>query len=140
MKSVGIREFRDHATKLIAAGETLAIEKHGEPVGFYVPIVAKDREVGVKVLERLGSVVSDVLEQTGLTEDELVAAIRDVEVERPALIAGPGAGNYPEMGAGISMVQWPKGGPAQEPTYPIEFSGAIDAPPGVEPQPDEARS
>lgn len=140
MKSVGIREFRDHATKLIAAGETLAIEKHGEPVGFYVPIVAKDREVGVKVLERLGSVVSDVLEQTGLTEDELVAAIRDVDVARPALIAGPGAGNSLEMGAGISMVQWPQGDAAQEPTYPIEFSGAIDAPPGVEPQPDEARS
>ncbi len=112
MKSVGIREFRDHATKLIASGETLAIEKHGEPVGFYVPIVAKDREVGVKVLERLGSVVSDVLEQTGLTEDELVAAIRDVEVRRPA----------------------------QGLIHPFGYFSSISAPPGVEPQSDEARS
>ena len=75
MRSVGVREFRDHATKLIGAGETLVIEKHGEPVGFFVPIVAKDRRSGAQALERLDVLVTEVLDETGLTEDELVSEI-----------------------------------------------------------------
>ena len=75
MRSVGVREFRDHATKLIGAGETLVIEKRGEPVGFFVPIIAKDRRAGAQALERLDVLVTEVLEETGLTEDELVSEI-----------------------------------------------------------------
>lgn len=37
MKRVGIREFRDHATRYLAGDEVLAIERHGQPVGFYIP-------------------------------------------------------------------------------------------------------
>ena len=73
MRSVGVREFRDRATQLIASGETLVVEKHGEPVGFFVPIVAKDRCAGAAALDRLGETVNDVLAKTGLTEDEFVA-------------------------------------------------------------------
>ena len=73
MKSVGIREFRDRATQLIASGETLVVEKHGEPVGFFVPIVAKDRRAGAVALDRLGETVRGVLAKTGLAEDDLVA-------------------------------------------------------------------
>ena len=75
MRSVGVREFRDHATKLIGSGETLVIEKHGEPVGFFVPIVAKDRRAGAQALERLDVLVTEVLEERGLSEDELVSEI-----------------------------------------------------------------
>ncbi len=75
MRSVGVREFRDHATKLIGSGETLVIEKHGEPVGFFVPIVAKDRRAGAAALERLDVLVTEVLEERGLSEDELVSEI-----------------------------------------------------------------
>ncbi|WP_420446582.1 type II toxin-antitoxin system Phd/YefM family antitoxin [Candidatus Poriferisodalis sp.] len=73
MKSVGIREFRDRATQLIASGETLVVERHGEPVGFFVPIVARDRRAGAVALDRLGETVRGVLAKTGLTEDDLVA-------------------------------------------------------------------
>lgn len=73
MRSVGVREFRDRATQLIASGETLVVEKHGEPVGFFVPIVAKDRRAGAAALDRLGETVRGVLTKTGLTEDDFVA-------------------------------------------------------------------
>lgn len=71
MQTIGVREFRDQATSLLASGETLVIERRGEPIGFFVPIVAKDRAAGREALGRLGHVVADVLEQTGLTEDDL---------------------------------------------------------------------
>ena len=72
MRSIGIREFRDQATQLMASGETLIVERHGEPIGFFVPIVAVDRKAGDTALGRLGRVVDQVLEKTQLTEDQLV--------------------------------------------------------------------
>lgn len=72
MRAVGVREFRDQATSMMGAGETLVIERHGEPIGFYVPIAAKDRKAGRKALGRLGAAVDNLLATTGMTEDELV--------------------------------------------------------------------
>lgn len=72
MRHVGIREFKNQATAMVNAGETLVIERHGTPIGFYVPIDAKDRAAGREALGRLGRVVDDVLERTGLDEDQLV--------------------------------------------------------------------
>lgn len=79
MRAIGVREFRDQATSLLAAGETLVIERHGEAIGFYVPIQAKDRRRGREALGRLGAVVDDVLKRSGLDEDEL---IREVAAKR----------------------------------------------------------
>jgi antitoxin (DNA-binding transcriptional repressor) of toxin-antitoxin stability system len=75
MRSVGVREFRDQATQMMSAGETLVIERHGEPIGFFVPIAAKDRRAGREALGRLGHAVDELLTATGLTEDELVAEV-----------------------------------------------------------------
>lgn len=72
MRAVGVREFRDQATSMMGSGETLVIERHGQPIGFYVPIVAKDRKAGRRVLGRLGAAVDDVLAAAGVDEDELV--------------------------------------------------------------------
>ena len=75
MKAIGVREFRDQATSLLASGETLVVERHGEPIGFYVPIDAVDRRRGRRALGRLGQVVDEVLAQAGIDEEELVREI-----------------------------------------------------------------
>ena len=72
MRAVGVREFRDQATSMMGAGETLVIERHGEPIGFFVPITAKDRKAGRTALGRLGQAVDDFLAAAGVSEDELV--------------------------------------------------------------------
>jgi len=60
--------------QLMGSGQTLVVERHGEPIGFFVP-VAKDRQAGLEALGRLGVVVESILAATGLDEDELVAEI-----------------------------------------------------------------
>src|SRR4051794_33688564 len=72
MRSVGVREFRDQATSMMSSGETLVIERHGEPIGFFVPVNAKDRRAGREVLGQLGAVLEAVRAESGMTEDELV--------------------------------------------------------------------
>jgi hypothetical protein len=71
MKRVGVREFRDHATQYLAGDEVLAIERHGNPIGFYMPAGSGRQKRGVEALERLERTVERVLAQTGLAEEEL---------------------------------------------------------------------
>jgi antitoxin (DNA-binding transcriptional repressor) of toxin-antitoxin stability system len=75
MRTIGVREFRDQATSLLASDETLIVERHGEPIGFYVPIAAKDRRAGRDALGRLGTIAADVLARAGIDEDELVREV-----------------------------------------------------------------
>jgi antitoxin (DNA-binding transcriptional repressor) of toxin-antitoxin stability system len=57
---------------LLGGGETLVIERHGEPIGFFVPITATDRKAGREALGRLGAAVDDLLARAGVGEGELV--------------------------------------------------------------------
>lgn len=72
LKSVGVREFRDHATTYLSGPDPIAINKHGRVIGFYVPLERDEHEVR-RAVARLGESVGKVLEETGLTEDELAA-------------------------------------------------------------------
>jgi hypothetical protein len=72
MKRVGVREFKDKATSFIAKEESLVIERHGNPVGFYIPIAKKDREGAKEAVAQLEKTITKVRKDTGLTENELV--------------------------------------------------------------------
>ena len=77
MRSVGIREFRDHATALMKLGETIRIERHGKPIGFFVPVPVPKRsraEVS-ESLDLVGEAVGRVLDRTGWGEEDLVEAL-----------------------------------------------------------------
>ena len=71
MKRIGVRDFRDHATQYLAGDEVLAVERHGEPIGFYIPTRPSSKESFVQALERLEETVRRVMADSGLTEDEL---------------------------------------------------------------------
>ncbi|MHB1842845.1 MAG: hypothetical protein ACYCO4_06945 [Sulfobacillus sp.] len=70
LKSVGVREFRDHATTYLSGDDPVAVSRHGQVIGFYIP-VERDLGQAKRALEQLGSTVDRVLADTGLTEEEL---------------------------------------------------------------------
>jgi hypothetical protein len=70
MKNVGVREFRDHATKYLAGPEPVAVNRHGRVIGFYIPLERDEDEVR-HAIAKLGETVEQVLSETGMTEDEL---------------------------------------------------------------------
>ena len=71
MRKVGIEEFRDNATKLLALGETMQIERHGHPVGYFIPTKKKDSDAAKEAFARLETAVNELIATTGLSEDEL---------------------------------------------------------------------
>lgn len=49
MRRIGIREFRDRATRHLAADEVLAVERHGRLTGYYVPVRGPDAGIGAAI-------------------------------------------------------------------------------------------
>ncbi len=96
MKRVGVREFRDHATKYLAGDETIVVERHGKPIGMYTPVGPSglqlhpdfgNREAALEAAARLEKTVQKILDETGMTEDEF-ADLFDLNKPLPDKLPG----------------------------------------------------
>jgi antitoxin (DNA-binding transcriptional repressor) of toxin-antitoxin stability system len=74
MEHIGVREFRDKASHYLHLGKPLAIERHGEIVGYYIPVKKRNPEEVRRRLARLEEAIAQVLAETGMSEDELAEA------------------------------------------------------------------
>jgi len=72
MESVGIREFREKLSSFLESNTPVAITRHGETVGFYVPARRKRSEADLDALRRAGEQLDAMIAAAGATEDELV--------------------------------------------------------------------
>ncbi len=69
---VGIREFRENLASYVESSTPVAITKHGETVGFYIPARRKRSEADLEALRRAGEQLDDLIAAAGASEDELV--------------------------------------------------------------------
>lgn len=81
MKRINIGDFREHMDDYVACDQVLEIERDGRRVGVFIPVAASPSDVVAprepkpdvkEAMDRLGQAVQRVLDETGLTEDELV--------------------------------------------------------------------
>jgi len=71
MRHVGVREFRDKATTYLSGDEVLSVEKHGKPIGFYVPAPKVNPDEMRESLARFNAAVKRLLDESGMTQAEL---------------------------------------------------------------------
>ncbi len=70
---VGIREFREKlATYLLETNETVAITRHGDTVGYFIPARRKRTDAEKAALEEAAAKLEQAMVRAGVTEDELV--------------------------------------------------------------------
>ena len=70
LKNVGVREFRDHASIYLSGSDPVVVNKHGQIIGFYIP-VERDEEQAERAIEKLGNAVNKVLQTSNISEDKL---------------------------------------------------------------------
>jgi len=71
---VGIREFRDKlATYLLEADAPMAITRHGDTVGYYIPARRRRTDADRAALQEATAKWQDVLSSQGISEDEILA-------------------------------------------------------------------
>jgi antitoxin (DNA-binding transcriptional repressor) of toxin-antitoxin stability system len=70
MESVGIREFREKLSSFLESATPVAITRHGETVGFYIPARRKRKDADLDALRRAGEQLDALIAAAGTTEDE----------------------------------------------------------------------
>ena len=73
---VGVREFREALAEYLDAASPVAITRHGQTVGYYVPACGKADEQELATLRQAVSQLESLLAERGITEDEVVREFR----------------------------------------------------------------
>jgi antitoxin (DNA-binding transcriptional repressor) of toxin-antitoxin stability system len=81
---VGIREFRENLSGYLESATPVAITRHGETIGFYVPAHKPPNEEDLEALRRANERLSSLIAASGATEDELVNEFKSERKMRPA--------------------------------------------------------
>jgi hypothetical protein len=80
MRRIAVREFTENPTKYIEGNEPVAIERFSEPIGYYFPVAVERRDPLEEAarrkrldesIARLEKTIQQILDETGMTEDEL---------------------------------------------------------------------
>jgi antitoxin (DNA-binding transcriptional repressor) of toxin-antitoxin stability system len=77
MESIGIREFREKLASVLESSAPVAITRHGETLGFYIPARRKRKEADLDALRRAGEQLDALIAASGATEDELVDELKE---------------------------------------------------------------
>jgi PHD/YefM family antitoxin component YafN of YafNO toxin-antitoxin module len=79
---VGIREFRDNLASYLLQSETpVAITRHGDTVGFFLPVRRKRTDADRDALREAVAQVHKMMAERGITEDDVVEDFKKLRAE-----------------------------------------------------------
>jgi len=73
---VGMREFRAHLPQYLLTSVPVAITRHGETVGYYIPTRHHIEQAELDTLKQAALALEKLLVSHGVTEDELFQEFR----------------------------------------------------------------
>ena len=75
---VGMREFRSHLPQYVLTSIPVAITRHGETVGYYIPARHHAEKSELDALKQAAFQLEKLLAAHGISEDELFAEFRSL--------------------------------------------------------------
>src|SRR5437764_13951179 len=69
---VGMREFRENLAGYLEAGTPLAIMRHGETLGFYIPAKKRSRKAELEAMRAAAKHLDEMIASWGAIEDEFM--------------------------------------------------------------------
>ena len=75
---VGMREFRENLAGYLESGRPLAIMRHGETLGFYIPAQKRSRKAQVEAMRAAAKDLDEMIASWGATEDELMEEYKGI--------------------------------------------------------------
>ena len=71
-EKIGVREFRENLTGYLESGRPLAITRHGETLGFFIPAQKRSRKAEVEAMRAAAKELDAMIAKWGVSEDELM--------------------------------------------------------------------
>jgi antitoxin (DNA-binding transcriptional repressor) of toxin-antitoxin stability system len=78
LQKIGIREFRNNLAKYLSANEPVAVMRHGQTVGYFLPTHKKPEQAELESLKMAAAKLDELLVSSGITEDELIEEFRQL--------------------------------------------------------------
>ena len=79
---IGIREFRENLAKYLLGRSSVAITRHGETIGYFIPARRKLTEEQKAAFDRAAARLDAALAAAGVTEDELVEEFKQLRKKK----------------------------------------------------------
>jgi antitoxin (DNA-binding transcriptional repressor) of toxin-antitoxin stability system len=77
-EKIGMREFRENLAGYLESGKTLAITRHGETLGFYIPAQKRSRNAEVEAMRAAAKDLDAMIATWGASEDELMEEYKEI--------------------------------------------------------------
>ncbi len=75
---IGIREFRENLARYLEAGTPLAITRHGETLGFFIPAQKRSRKAELEAMRAAAKDLDKMISSWGGGEDELMEEYKEI--------------------------------------------------------------
>lgn len=77
---VGIREFREHLPQYLMKASPVAVTRHGETIGFYIPARHHHPDkMQLEALKQAAENLEKLIAESGISEEELFAEYRTLK-------------------------------------------------------------
>lgn len=77
-EKIGMREFRENLASYLESGKPLAITRHGETLGFYIPAQKRSRKAEVEAMRAAAKDLDAMIATWGASEDELMEEYKEI--------------------------------------------------------------
>jgi hypothetical protein len=71
-EKIGMREFRENLAGYLVGGRPLAITRHGETLGFYIPAQKRSRKAEIEAMRAVSRELDAMIATWGVSEDTLM--------------------------------------------------------------------
>ena len=75
---IGIREFREKLAGYLESDQPLAITRHGETLGFYIPAQKRSRTAELDAMRAAAKDLDEMIASWGTKEEELMDEYRQI--------------------------------------------------------------
>lgn len=75
---IGMREFRENLAGYLESGTPLAITRHGETLGFYIPAQKRSRKAEIAAMRAAAKELDQMIASMGASEDELMEDYKEI--------------------------------------------------------------
>lgn len=78
VKMIGMREFRENLANYLESGTPLAITRHGQTLGFYIPAQKRTRKAEIQAMRAAAKELDQMIVNLGASEDELMDEYKEI--------------------------------------------------------------
>ena len=77
-EKIGMREFRENLAGYLEGGRPLAITRHGETLGFFIPAQKRNRKAEVQAMRAAAKDLDAMIASWGASEEDLMGEYKQI--------------------------------------------------------------